>query len=349
MSEYDFGSERPVTEAEPLQPDSTPALEPIQEGPARTPQQLAQRITVEMHKTIVGQDELVEMLVVAVLAGGHVLLEGVPGTAKTLSVRTLARIFDVSFARIQFTPDLMPSDILGVSVYDPRTQQFNLKKGPVFAGLLLADEVNRTPPKTQSALLEAMEERRVTIDGVSHDLPEPFLVCATQNPIEYEGTYPLPEAQLDRFMLKVNVAYPSTDEEQNILTRVQAGFRAQNLDTADIRPVLQGTDMPYFRGEIEKVRVETPVIRYIVEVIRATRDHRHLTLGASPRAAITLLLTTKALASIRGRDFVTPDDVKTMAVPVLRHRLAVRPESEIEGYTGDRIVESVLQSVQVPR
>ena len=316
---------------------------------ARTARDLAQQITAEMHKTVVGQSELVEMLVVAVLAGGHVLLEGVPGTAKTLSVRTLARIFSVSFARIQFTPDLMPSDILGVSIYDPRSQEFNLKKGPIFTGLLLADEVNRTPPKTQSALLEAMEERRVTIDGISHDLPEPFLVCATQNPIEYEGTYPLPEAQLDRFMLKVNVAYPSSEEEQSILLRVQGGFRSQNLDTADIQPVLQGSDMPYFRAEIERVRVESPVLKYIVEVIRATRDHRHLTLGASPRAAITLLMTSKALAAIRGRDFVTPDDVKTMARPVLRHRLAVRPESEIEGYTGDRIVESILQSVEVPR
>ena len=353
MSEYDFGSGNPassVSPPAPLTPSAPIAVpEPAAEGVPRTARDLAQRITAEMHKTVVGQDELVEMLVVAVLAGGHVLLEGVPGTAKTLSVRTLARIFDVSFARIQFTPDLMPSDILGVSIYDPRTQQFNLKKGPIFAGLLLADEVNRTPPKTQSALLEAMEERRVTIDGISHDLPEPFLVCATQNPIEYEGTYPLPEAQLDRFMLKVNVAYPSMEEEQNILLRVQGGFRAQNLDTADIHPALQGSDMPYFRNEIERVRVEAPVLRYIVEVIRATRDHRHLTLGASPRAAITLLMTSKALAAIRGRDFITPDDVKTMARPVLRHRLAVRPESEIEGYTGDRIVESILQSVEVPR
>ncbi len=318
-------------------------------GSPRTVAHLADLITAEMHKAVVGQDELVEMLVVAVLAGGHALLEGVPGTAKTLSVRTLARIFNVSFARIQFTPDLMPSDILGTSIYDQREQQFNLKKGPIFAGLLLADEVNRTPPKTQSALLEAMEERRVTIDGISHTLPEPFLVCATQNPIEYEGTYPLPEAQLDRFMLKINVAYPSADEEQNILQRVQAGFRAQDLDTAHIQPVLQGPDLPRFRTEIERVRVEPAVQRYIVQIARATRENRHLTLGASPRAAITLLLTAKALAAIRGRDFVTPDDVKTMARPVLRHRLILRPESEIEGYDSDRIVESVLQSVEVPR
>jgi MoxR-like ATPase len=321
----------------------------IMSGFAHSARELADRITREMHKAVVGQDELVEMLVVSILAGGHVLLEGVPGTAKTLSIRTLARIFNVSFARVQFTPDLMPSDIVGTSIFDPRSQEFNLKKGPLFAGLILADEINRTPPKTQAALLEAMEERRVTIDGVSHTLPDPFLVCATQNPIEYEGTYPLPEAQLDRFMLKVQVAYPSAEDEQNILARVQGGFRAQNLDTANILPALQGPDLPRYRDEVERVRVEAPVQRYIVQIVRATREHRHLTLGASPRAAITLMMTAKALAAIRGRDFATPDDVKTMAHPVLRHRLIVRPESEIEGYTGDRIVDSVLQSVEVPR
>ena len=325
---------------------------PTPNVPARTGltvQMLAERITAEMHKAIVGQDELVEMMIVAVLAGGHILLEGVPGTAKTLSVRTLARIFDVSFARIQFTPDLMPSDILGTSIFDPRTQEFSLKRGPIFAGLVLADEVNRTPPKTQSALLEAMEERRVTIDGIPNALPEPFLVCATQNPIEYEGTYPLPEAQLDRFMLKVNVGYPAQAEEENILAKVQSGFRAQNLDTADIQPVLTGSDMPYYRSLIERVRVDPTVLRYIVQIARATRENRSLLLGASPRAAITLLNTTKALAAIRGRDFVTPDDVKTMARPVLRHRMVLRPEAEIEGYTNDRIVDTVLQAVEVPR
>ena len=325
---------------------------PTPSVPARTGltvQMLAERITAEMHKAIVGQDELVEMMIVAVLAGGHILLEGVPGTAKTLSVRTLARIFDVSFARIQFTPDLMPSDILGTSIFDPRTQEFSLKKGPIFAGLVLADEINRTPPKTQSALLEAMEERRVTIDGIPNALPEPFLVCATQNPIEYEGTYPLPEAQLDRFMLKVNVGYPAQAEEENILAKVQSGFRAQNLDTADIHPVLTGSDMPYYRSLIERVRVDPAVLRYIVQIARATRENRNLLLGASPRAAITLLNTTKALAAIRGRDFVTPDDVKSMARSVLRHRMVMRPEAEIEGYTNDRIVDTVLQAVEVPR
>lgn len=344
----DYAVPAPGAEALPPRIPTLPQTGTLSAFP-QTAQQLAERIQGEMHKAVVGQDELVEMLVVAILAGGHVLLEGVPGVAKTLSVRALARIFNVSFARIQFTPDLMPSDILGINVFDPRDQHFHLKKGPIFAGLVLADEINRTPPKTQSALLEAMEERRVTIDGEPHALPEPFLVCATQNPIEYEGTYPLPEAQLDRFMLKINIVYPSAEEEQNILSRVQNGFRAQNLDTADIHPALQGTDLPGYRAEVERVRVDDSVQRYIVQIVRATRENRHLLLGASPRAAITLLLTAKALAAIRGRDFVTPDDIKTMATSVLRHRLLVRPESDIEGYTGDRIVESILQAVEVPR
>ncbi len=342
----------------PLPPDipmmpTAPMVVPVAPPPSvptqTACQRLAEAIRVEMHKAVVGQDELVEMLTVAVLAGGHILLEGVPGTAKTLSIRTLARIFDVSFARVQFTPDLMPSDILGTSIFDPRTQDFHLKKGPVFAGLLLADEVNRTPPKTQSALLEAMEERRVTIDGISHDLPQPFLVCATQNPVEYEGTYPLPEAQLDRFMLKVTIAYPSAEEEQNILERVQGGFRAQNLDTAEVHSIITNEGLTPYYDEIERVRVEPQVLRYIVAIARATRENRHLTLGASPRAAIMLLLTSKALAAMRGRDFVTPDDIKTLARPVLRHRLMLKPESEIEGYDTDRLIESILQSVEVPR
>ena len=364
MSEFDFGTASgrntipPANDWETSEepPSPEPELENRELAPVKeiatvapTVRALSDRIRLEMHKTIVGQEELIQMLTVAVLAGGHVLLEGVPGTAKTLSIRTLARIFDVLFARVQFTPDLMPSDILGTSIYDPASQQFNLKKGPIFAGLILADEVNRTPPKTQSALLEAMEERRVTIDGISHNLPEPFLVCATQNPIEYEGTYPLPEAQLDRFMLKVNITYPGEQDETNLLSRVQSGFRAQNLDTADIVPILKNGDLAVYRQEIERVRVEMPVVQYIVRLVRATRENRHLSIGASPRAAISLLLTSKTVAAINGRDFVTPDDVKQMAHSVLRHRVILKPESEIEGYSNDRVVESILQSVEVPR
>jgi MoxR-like ATPase len=309
----------------------------------------ADRIFTEMRKAIVGQDELIEMLAVALLANGHVLLEGVPGTAKTLAVRAFSRICDVSFARIQFTPDLMPSDILGTSIYDPREGNFNLKMGPLFAGLILADEVNRTPPKTQAALLEAMEERKVTIDGISHPLPDPFMVCATQNPVEYEGTYPLPEAQLDRFMLKILVDYPTAEQEQSILMRYQGGFSAANLDTANLQPVIAGSALPDLRKHVENVAVSTQVQKYITDIVRAGRANRHLTLGPSPRAAITLMLAAKALAAIHDRDFVTPDDVKFLAGPALRHRILLRPESEIEGYTPDRVMDAVLQSVEVPR
>ncbi|MCC6729578.1 MAG: AAA family ATPase [Chthonomonadales bacterium] len=311
--------------------------------------EVAKRLAAEMHKAIVGQEELVEMLAVALLSRGHVLLEGVPGTAKTLAVRTFARLCSVSFARIQFTPDLMPSDVLGTNVYDPRAGVFAFRPGPLFAGLVLADEVNRTPPKTQAALLEAMEERRATIDGVSHPMPEPFMVCATQNPVEYEGTYPLPEAQLDRFMLKVVVDYPSEDEEIAILARYQSGFRAQDLDTAGLRAVLSLTDLPALWKQVEAVDVAPPVRKYIADVARVGRSNRHLTLGPSPRAAITLMLAARALAAVRGRAFVTPDDVKGLAHPVLRHRVLLRPESEIEGYTADRVLDMVLESVDVPR
>ncbi len=309
----------------------------------------AESIFTEMRKAIVGQDELLEMLIVALLAGGHVLLEGVPGTAKTLAVRTLARVCDVSFNRIQFTPDLMPSDILGTSIFDPRDSEFHLKKGPLFAGLVLADEINRTPPKTQSALLEAMEERKVTIDGISNPLPEPFMVCATQNPVEYEGTYPLPEAQLDRFMFKVLVDYPTAEQEQSILARYQSGFRASDLETAHLQPILSGGHLPELRAAVESVSVTTGVQKYITDIARAARANRHLTLGPSPRAAITIMLAAKALAALRDRDFVTPDDVKTLVRPTFRHRILLRPESEIEGYSADRVLDAVLESVEVPR
>ncbi|MGC8668294.1 MAG: AAA family ATPase [Chthonomonadales bacterium] len=311
--------------------------------------QVAGRVFREMEKVLVGQHDLQEALIVALLARGHILLEGVPGTAKTLAVRAFAHLCRVSFARIQFTPDLMPSDLVGTNVYNQQKHLFELRKGPIFAGIVLADEVNRTPPKTQAALLEAMEERQATIDGVSHPLPDPFLVCATQNPIEYEGTYPLPEAQLDRFMMKVLVTYPELDDEVQILARRQAGFDAADLATAHLEPVIAPEDLPVLRGWVQAVTVTPAVQKYIVEIARAVRANRHAVLGPSPRASVTLMMAAKALAAVRGRDFVTPDDVKSLALPVLRHRIILKPESEIEGYSADRVLRSVLESVEVPR
>ena len=350
MSDSLLSESNTPTIPEPTVPvaPSVPSLPIVTHTPTLV-EAFAHQVRIEMHKTLVGQDELIDMLLVAVLSEGHILLEGVPGTAKTLAIRTLATIFDVAFARIQFTPDLMPSDIIGTNVFDPRTSEFNLKRGPLFAGLILADEINRTPPKTQSALLEAMEEQQVTIDGISHPLPSPFLVCATQNPIEYEGTYPLPEAQLDRFMLKVVISYPQIEEEQAIVSRVQSGFRSRNLTTANIQSILNRGNLAEYHAEIEKVQVTPEIQRYIVQIVRATRSHKHLALGASPRASINLLLTSKAYAAIQGRTFVTPDEVKRLAYPILRHRLLIRPESEIEGYTPDRVIEGILGSLEVPR
>ncbi len=308
-----------------------------------------ERAAAEMHKAVVGQDGLIEALMLALLANGHVLLEGVPGTAKTLAVRAFSRICRMEFARVQFTPDLMPSDVIGTNVFDPRTAEFRLRKGPVFAGVLLADEVNRTPPKTQAALLEAMEERAVTIDGVRHQLPEPFLVCATQNPIEFEGTYPLPEAQVDRFMLKVIVDYPSPEDEHAILLRYQEGFRATDLDATGIEPVLDLHRLRELRACADSTTVTAEVRSYIAAISRTCRASRHALLGPSPRATISLMLAAKARAAISGTDYVTPDDVKAVAPTVLRHRFILRPESEMEGVSADYIVQSVLESVEVPR
>lgn len=306
-------------------------------------------IRKEVAKAVVGQEQLVEHSLVAIFADGHLLLEGVPGVAKTLLVRTLARTLSLNFVRIQFTPDLMPSDVIGTNVFDQRTGDFSLRKGPVFTSVLLADEINRTPPKTQAALLEAMEERRVTIDGVPHDLPYPFVVFATQNPIEFEGTYPLPEAQLDRFLLKLVVPYPEEADEIMVLQRYSEGFRAQNLEPVGIQPVLDAETLATLRSEVAAVRVDHEILNYINTIVRKTRDSDLLQVGGSPRAGIAMLLTAKGLAAIRGRDFVTPDDVKDMSLPVLRHRLLLRPEAEIEGFTADQIVSGLFETIAVPR
>jgi MoxR-like ATPase len=305
-------------------------------------------ITGELRKVIVGQDEPIEQILVALLAEGHALIEGVPGTAKTLTVKTLSRILNAGFGRIQFTPDLMPSDITGTNVFNVASSSFSLRRGPVFTDLLLADEINRTPPKTQAALLEAMEERQVTIDGEAYPLSPLFTVLATENPIEYEGTYPLPEAQLDRFLLKIILQYPSAEEEHQVVARWDAGFNARRLNDVHIQP-LPADAISGCRAEVRNMRVEPGVQRYIVDIVRRTRDHAAAHYGASPRAAVALLLCSKALSAIRGRDFATPDDVRDIARPVLRHRLTLRAEAELDGATPDSLISDILQSSEVPR
>jgi MoxR-like ATPase len=313
-----------------------------------TPSTVA-HILNELRKTIVGQDEVVEQVLVAVLAEGHALLEGVPGTAKTLMVKTLAQILGAKFSRIQFTPDLMPSDITGTNVFNMQTTQFSLRQGPIFTDILLADEINRTPPKTQAALLEAMEERQTTIDGERYPLSPIFTVLATENPIEYEGTYPLPEAQLDRFLLKVLIDYPETADEQEIVSRWDAGFNSHHLERLDIQPLPDPNAIQLCRAEVRDMRMEPGVQKYVVEIVRKTRNHPTVLYGASPRASIALLLCSKALAAIRGREFPTPDDIRDVAAPVLRHRLALRAEAELEGASTDAVVSDILKTVEVPR
>lgn len=311
------------------------------------------RLLAECAKVIVGQEEVLEQLLFAILAKGHCLLVGVPGLAKTLMIRTLADGLNLTFNRVQFTPDLMPSDITGTEVLqeDKTTGQrlFKFLHGPLFANVVLADEINRTPPKTQAALLEAMEERQTTIDGERHILSPIFTVLATENPIEYEGTYPLPEAQLDRFLLKILIDYPAAEDEAEIVARWDAGFNSHHLDRVDIQPLPDASAIQHCRAEIRSMRMEPGVQKYIVEIVRKTRNHPTILYGASPRASIALLLCSKALAAIRGRDFPTPDDVRDIAMPVLRHRLALRAEAELEGATSDAVISDILKTVEVPR
>ena len=313
-----------------------------------TPNTIA-HILNELRKTIVGQDEVIEQVLVAILAEGHALLEGVPGTAKTLMVKTLAEIIGARFSRIQFTPDLMPSDITGTNVFNMQSSEFTLRHGPIFTDILLADEINRTPPKTQAALLEAMEERQTTIDGDRYQLSPLFTVLATENPIEYEGTYPLPEAQLDRFLLKIMIDYPQEADEREIVARWDAGFNSHHLERLDIRPLEDAAAISHCRHEVRNMRMEPGVQKYIVDIVRRTRSHPTILYGASPRASIALLLCSKALAAIRGRDFPTPDDVRDIARPVLRHRLALRAEAELEGATTDAVISDILKTIEVPR
>jgi MoxR-like ATPase len=307
------------------------------------------RIQTEAAKVIVGQDEAFEQIVIALFTGGHVLLEGVPGTAKTLMAKTLAHLIDARFRRVQFTPDLMPSDIVGTQVFDVATSRFHLRRGPIFTQILLGDEVNRAPAKTQSALLEAMEERQVTIEGERHPLPEPFMVLATQNPVEYEGTYPLPEAQLDRFLFKVLIDYPPVEAETEVLRRYHGGFDAHDLATADLERVITPADIARCRAEIAAVTVEPGIMDYVTQIAVASRRSPDLILGGSPRASIYLLLASKTYAALQGRNFVTPDDVKALAAPAYRHRVILKPEAEIEGLDADAVVRRILAKVEVPR
>jgi len=309
----------------------------------------ARRVMAELERVVLGQGEVLRQMLITLIAGGHALIEGVPGTAKTLAVRTLALALDVRFGRVQFTPDLMPTDLTGVNVLDELQRTFVFHPGPVFADLLLADEINRAPAKTQAALLEAMQERQVTVDGISRPLPGVFTVFATQNPVEHEGTYPLPEAQLDRFLLKIIVHYPPVEAERGVLDRYADGFRADDASTYGIRPLVAASELEALRAAAGAVHVEGAVRDYIVSIVRATRADAAFTLPASPRAAVALFSAARAHAVLEGRDFVVPDDVKELAVPVLRHRVRLTAEAEVEGQSTDAHIALLLDSVEAPR
>jgi len=308
-----------------------------------------ERVHAQVSKVLVGQDRVIDLILVGLLAGGHVLLEGVPGVAKTLACRAVARAIAADLKRIQFTPDLMPADILGTSIFDFKTQAFALTRGPIFADLVLADEINRAPAKTQAALLEAMSERSVSLEGVRHALPSIFTVLATQNPVESEGTYPLPEAQLDRFLLKIEMGYPAPEDEDLVLMRVHQGFDGYDLEGQGVTPVLQPEEVLSARAALSAVQVEPSVLQYLRRLLCATRESPRVRLGAGPRAGVHLLLAAKAFAALSGRPFVTPDDLQRLAGPVLRHRLLLSPEAEMDGVSAHDVLEELVRTVEVPR
>lgn len=311
-------------------------------------QEMRDHVEREFAKVIVGQNEIRQQCLVALLCRGHALVEGVPGVAKTLAIKTLSRLLQLEFRRVQATSDLMPADILGGNIFNAKTSQFDLHKGPVFTDLLLVDEINRMPPRTQGALLEAMEERQVTIDGARYELSPTFTVFATQNPVEFEGTYPLPEAQVDRFLLKIRTSYPESGEEVNLLEKVHAGFDSQDLDAAGLVPLTAGL-LEKAREEVKAVKVEPQLFRYITDLTRRSRTWPVVSLGASPRASVSLLVGSKAIAALEGRDYLVPDDVKTAAGPVLRHRIVLKPEADLEGISADQTITDILRSVEVPK
>jgi MoxR-like ATPase len=308
--------------------------------------QMVQQVKHEIGKTIIGQDKFIDLLLVALLADGHVLIEGVPGVAKTLTAKLLARTISTDFSRIQFTPDLMPSDVLGTSVFNFKTSDFEFKRGPIFSNIVLIDEINRSPAKTQAALFEVMEERQITTDGTTLALPPPFMVLATQNPIEQEGTYRLPEAQLDRFLFKIEVLYPSLDEEVQILERFH---QPQNQLLNNTQAVVSVSDLLTYREQVKNIHIEPQLLRYIATIVNRTRNHSDIYLGGSPRASLAIMNTAKAFAAMQGRDFVTPDDLISMCCPVMRHRIMLSPEKEMEGSSPDEVINNIIKSIEVPR
>ncbi|MFT4669097.1 MAG: MoxR-like ATPase [Ulvibacter sp.] len=310
-------------------------------------EEAVQKIKKEMGKVIVGQHEMLEMLIVSILADGHSLIEGVPGVAKTITAKLLAKTLDVNFSRIQFTPDLMPSDILGTSIFNVKNSEFEFKKGPIFSNIVLIDEINRAPAKTQAALFEVMEERQITMDGKKYKMQPPFLVFATQNPVEQEGTYALPEAQLDRFLFKINVPYPSLEDELIIL---ENEHRRENTAAIDlIEPILSAAQIAEYQATIRKIIIEKNLLKYIAAIVNNTRTNSNLFLGASPRASLGIMTTSKAMAAINGRDFVTPDDIKKVASAVLSHRIMLTPEREMEGLTPIKVVQQIIETIEIPR
>jgi MoxR-like ATPase len=306
-----------------------------------------EQIKAAISKIIVGQHDSIELLIAGILADGHVLIEGVPGVAKTLTAKLIAKSIDVKYSRIQFTPDLMPSDILGTSVFNPKTAEFALKRGPIFGNIILIDEINRAPAKTQSALFEVMEERQLTIDGETYQMDEPFMVLATQNPVEHEGTYRLPEAQLDRFLFKIEIQYPTLDEEIAIIT--QQHHQKTNDQLHEIKPVLSASDIKSIKQTVKSLHIEPNIIEFVAKIIHESRNNKSLDLGGSPRASLAIVNGAKALAAIKGRDFVTPEDVIAVAAPVLRHRIMLTPDKEMEGITPDNVVAQIIQKIEVPR
>jgi MoxR-like ATPase len=310
-------------------------------------QEAVGRVKDEIRKVIVGQEEMVDLLLAAILADGHALIEGVPGVAKTLTAKLLSKTISVAFSRIQFTPDLMPSDVLGTQIYNLKTSEFQFRQGPIFSNIVLIDEINRSPAKTQAALFEVMEERQITVDGHTYIMDAPFLVLATQNPIEQEGTYRLPEAQLDRFLFKIEVKYPNLEEETKILS--QAHQRKSNVTLDDVNAVLTAEQITQYRQKVREVHLDEALLKYIAQIVNNTRNNLSLYLGASPRASLAIMNTAKAIAAMRGRDFVTPEDIKMVATPVLRHRVMLTPEREMEGLTAEDVIKQILDGIEVPR